>query len=200
MSKVSSTLAEAATFFSAFVRNPGSVGAVFPASRYLARSMLEGIEFDSSDVLIELGPGTGSITEHMPRCFKQMPQYIGIEREQRFVEHLRRRLPEMHFIHGLAQNALQIHQTHHKGYPKAIISSLPFASLSRQLQTEIIENLDALMGEGTVFRTYQYLNAYFLPSGFRFRRRMSETFGEPEMQRIQLFNLPPAVVFTWRRN
>lgn len=199
MSKVSSTLAEAATFFSAFVRNPGSVGAVFPASRYLARSMLEGIELNPDDVVLELGPGTGSITEHMPACFQLMPQYVGIEREQRFVEHLRRRLPEMNFVHGLAENAGQIYQAHHQGYPKAIISSLPFASLSRQLQTDIIENLDELMGEGTVFRTYQYLNAYFLPSGFRFRKRMAETFGAPTAQRIQLFNLPPAVVFTWRR-
>ena len=48
-------------FFFRFLRSPNTIGSVYPSSRFLAREMAQGIQ--SHHKVLELGPGSGSVTQ-----------------------------------------------------------------------------------------------------------------------------------------
>ena len=56
---------EICRFFFRYLRNPSGVGAVCPSSRFLARKMVGSAKgvVGKNDVVVELGSGTGAITE-----------------------------------------------------------------------------------------------------------------------------------------
>src|SRR5262245_2729678 len=50
-------------FLAAFVKRPFDTGAVTPSSAWLAAAMVEGMELESANTIVELGPGTGPFTQ-----------------------------------------------------------------------------------------------------------------------------------------
>jgi phospholipid N-methyltransferase len=193
--------AESIQFVTQAIRNPGTVGAVLPSSRALARRVMSGIEIDDGEVLLELGPGTGSMTSV---CSERLPDpscYFGIELEPSFVSMLNDRFPALRFVQGSAMEATQHlfdagieHQD-----VRAVICGLPFGSIGPRLQDRMVVRLYKMMQPGTEFRCFQYLHAFPLPLARRFRRRMGERFGPCRVSRPVIANVPPAVVVTWTR-
>jgi phospholipid N-methyltransferase len=186
-------------FLKAFIRNPAGIGAIVPSAPELARAMMDGIELGPGETVLELGPGTGAFTTHIREIIPCADDYLGIELETRFVELLELRFPDLQFIGASAAEATSIHQESGLGPVKVIISSLPFASLMGSVRDAIIDNLEQLMNPGCLFRTFQYVHSYPMPSAIRFRRRMEARFGDCHRSRAVLPNLPPAYVLTWQR-
>ncbi|MEM8484338.1 MAG: hypothetical protein AAF564_02260 [Bacteroidota bacterium] len=185
-------------FLRAFLRNPGSVGAIVPSAPELARAMVAGLDLQAGETLLELGPGTGAFTDKIRLMLPEGAAYLGIERELAFVELLQRRFPDMHFVNGSAEDASEIHQDSGLGEVRAIVSSLPFATLLADVRNNIIEDVEHLMTPQCVFRTFQYVHAFPLPSAVRFRRAMDDRFGPFHRSRAVLPNVPPAYVLTWQ--
>ena len=50
-------------FVRRFLSNPGSVGAILPSSRYLAKAMVGELQLERGDLVVEYGPGTGPMTQ-----------------------------------------------------------------------------------------------------------------------------------------
>ena len=186
-------------FLTAFLRHPAQVGAIAPSSRTLARAIVKGVVCDAGESVLEFGPGTAAFTEHIRRILPGPGAYLGIEREPRFVSLLRERYPELRFVTGSAENAGALHAQAGLGPVRAIISGLPFASLSGDVQDRIVHSARDLLGEGGLFRTFQYVHAYALPPAIRFRRKMRKTFGACLRSAVVFRNLPPAFVLTWTR-
>ena len=186
-------------FVRAFLRHPRWVGAVLPSSRSLARVMTGNLQLADGESVVELGPGTGPFTAQIRRIVPTRSAYLGIERDPVLVERLRKRFPDLKFITGLAEQVADHHQEAKMGPTRAIICGLPFASLPLATQDAIIDSLEDLVPPGGLFRTFQYVHAYFLPAAVRFRRRMNRTFGPHHRSPAVLANLPPAYVLTWSR-
>ncbi len=184
-------------FVKAFLRNPVSVGSIVPSAAELAEAMMDGVNLKPGDVVLELGPGTGAFTRYIHRMLPAGASYLGIECEGRFVSLLRTRFPEFAFVQGLAEDAPRHVQEAGLGPVKLIISSLPFASLASSVRGAIITGIDLMMTPGCVFRTFQYVHAYPLPTAVRFRRSMEERFGAYQRSPAVLPNVPPAFVLTW---
>ncbi len=184
-------------FVKAFLRNPVSVGSIVPSAAELAEAMMDGMRLAAGDVVIELGPGTGAFTRCIHRMLPPGAHYLGIECEGRFVSLLRARFPDFAFVQGLAEDASRHVRDAGLGRVKLIISSLPFASLPSVVRTAIISGIDDMMTPGCVFRTFQYVHAYPLPTAVRFRRSMEERFGAYQRSPAVLPNVPPAFVLTW---
>lgn len=186
-------------FVGAAIRNPLRVGAVAPSSAALAGRMLEGLEFRRGEAVVEFGPGTGPFTLALKRLLPDRGCYLGIERDERFVRVLRERFPGWRFVNDSAEHAAE--HVAAAGYERvqAIICGLPFASLPPTVQDGVIDCLDRLMGPGCVFRTFQYVHAWPLPSAVRFRRRMERLLGPVRLSRPVMWNLPPALVLSWQR-
>ena len=185
-------------FLKGTLRNPAAVGSIIPSSKYLAREYLRNFELDSESVVLELGPGTGPVTRLF---YEQMPdpsQYLGIEQDADYVRVLKKRFPEMHFVAGSAEDAVEYLEEAGLEGVDLIASALPYATLPDSVQKGIYEAIDELMTPGTVFRTIQLAHAWPMASARRFRARMNRRYGQLSRSRLVWRNIPPAFVLTWR--
>ena len=82
-------------FVGRLLRNPKSVGAICPSSSYLARKMVEQVEWKPDVRIVEFGPGTGPFTQEVQRRLPSKGRYLVIERDPVFSEMLQARFPSL---------------------------------------------------------------------------------------------------------
>jgi phosphatidylethanolamine/phosphatidyl-N-methylethanolamine N-methyltransferase len=198
---VATELQDGAKYALRFLRqslsDPLNVGAILPSSRLLAREMVRDLRFGERDVVLELGPGTGALTVEIRRHMVEGCRYLGIERDSGFVELLASRFPGLEFAAGCAEDADVICRGQGIDAASSVISGLPFATMKPAAQDAILASLTSVLRPGSVFRTFQYVHAYALPSAVRFRQQMALRFGRHERSEAHLANFPPAYVLTW---
>jgi phospholipid N-methyltransferase len=185
-------------FLGAFLRNPTSVGAVAPSSRYLARALVGRIDHLAGQLLVEFGPGTGPMTAVIQDLLPADARYLGIEINPAFHTILQQRFPKLDFHLGSAADIQSILQQRHLPRPARIVSGLPFASLPAKVQDAVIAGIvQSVRGTNSDFRTFQYVHAYGLRSARRFRDAMAERFEHFERMGPILRNIPPAYVLRY---
>lgn len=185
-------------FLGAFLRNPTTVGAVVPSSRYLARALVGRIDHLAGELLVEFGPGTGPMTAVIQDLLPASASYLGIEISPAFHAVLQQRFPRLDFHLGSAADIQSILQQRHLPLPARIVSGLPFASLPAKVQDAVITGIvHSLRGTDADFRTFQYVHAYGLRSARRFRDAMAERFDHFERMGPVLRNIPPAFVLRY---
>ncbi|QDU34619.1 hypothetical protein KS4_26900 [Poriferisphaera corsica] len=190
-------------FLAAFIRNPKHVGAIAPSSPALAKAMVDDLQVPDTHTIAEFGPGTGPFTNALSDRFKRENRpahYLGIERDENFIQILRNRFPDMNFVHGSAEHLPTYHSQSKLPPIGGIVCGLPFASLPIVVQDSITSMLNDLLQPGTVFRTFQYVHAYPLPTAIRFRRRMKNMGLQMQKRKVIFNNIPPAYVLTWTRS
>ena len=63
-------------FWRRYLRRPLGIGALAPSSASLARAMVRVLDPKPTDTVVELGPGTGPVTEALvEREFKSTPPF-----------------------------------------------------------------------------------------------------------------------------
>lgn len=185
-------------FLGAFLRNPTSVGAVVPSSRYLARALVGRIDHLAGQLLVEFGPGTGPMTSVIQQLLPADARYLGVEINPAFHAILQQRFPKLDFHLGSAADIAAILQQRHLPRPARIVSGLPFASLPAKVQDAVISGIvHCLRGTDADFRTFQYAHAYGLRAARRFRDAMVERFQHFERMGPILRNIPPAYVLRY---
>jgi phospholipid N-methyltransferase len=80
-------------FFTKFLRHGTAIAAVAPSSPWLAQAVVRGIDFSQSACIVELGAGTGSITEELVRHAGKRCRVLIVERDADFCRRLRERFP-----------------------------------------------------------------------------------------------------------
>src|SRR5215212_8622987 len=81
-------------FIGSWINKPLAVGSVTPSSKPLARTMAQYVDPHGDGPVIELGPGTGPITEALVEHGVDPSRLVLIEFNPTFCELLRRRFPE----------------------------------------------------------------------------------------------------------
>ncbi|WP_198150732.1 class I SAM-dependent methyltransferase [Caldimonas taiwanensis] len=107
----------------AFTR-PTMVGAIWPSSCYLAQAMARGA--DGAQQIIELGAGTGAITEALYERHPRVPTTV-VELQPEWAGRLRQRFPGMTVLQAPAHEVLEAWCGGDE--PVVLVSSLPFRSL-----------------------------------------------------------------------
>ncbi|MCA8948785.1 MAG: phospholipid methyltransferase [Planctomycetes bacterium] len=186
-------------FFRRFLASPGSVGAVLPSSRYLARALVGRLDtLQPGELVVEYGPGTGPATAVIRDLLPPGVRYLGIELDPSFHELLVRRFPTMDFHHGSAADIVDILAERGLPAPTRILSGLPFASLPSDVQTAVVDGIvGSLRPDDGEFRTFQYVHAYGLKAARRFRLLMRERFATFERVGPIVRNVPPAFVLRY---
>jgi phosphatidylethanolamine/phosphatidyl-N-methylethanolamine N-methyltransferase len=189
-------------FVRQFLTSPGSVGAILPSSRYLAYTMVRDLHLERGDVVVEYGPGTGPMTQALQKLELRQRgiRYLGIELDPKFHHALSHRFTEMDFHLGSVEDIETILAERQLGKPKAIISSLPFASLPHAVQSNVVEGTYNVLRDDGEFRTFQYVLAYKLKSARRFRAMMEERFDGFSRSQPVLRNVPPAYVLSYSKS
>lgn len=190
-------------FFRTFLKNPTSVGAVLPSSRYLARALVGRLDaLLPGEVVVEYGPGTGPMTAAIRDALPQGVHYLGIELDAGFHELLTKRFPTMAFHRGSAAHVIDILKERGLPRPSRILSGLPFASLPAPVRAEVVGGIvEALHESNGEFRTFQYMHAYGMKSARAFRETMGSHFRGFERIGPIVRNVPPAFVLRyWHAN
>lgn len=173
------------TFITQFAKHPGMVGSIVPSSKYLTRRMLAPVNWNKASVIIELGCGTGVITQEIIRLQKEQSQVMLFERNAHFRSLLMKRYPALP-IYKEAQTLGYILQSQNQK-ADVIISSLPFSNFPDEKQESILQAVyDALADQG-LFITYQY--------SLQMKPKLEQCFSKISVSK-EWVNIPPAWVYT----
>ena len=181
-----SQLGEVLLFASNFLRHPYMLGSVIPSSRFLVNQVLEPIDWQRAAVIVEYGPGVGTMTSEILRRMRR--DAVAIETNRDFVRYLKSSLPDarLHVAHGSAADVQ--HVLRRLGFCKAsyIVSGIPLGSMPERVRDDIVAKTLAALEAGGAFHVYQFTSRVLpvLRRTFRYVRRSFE--GR---------NLPPAQVF-----
>jgi phospholipid N-methyltransferase len=192
-------LREHVRLFARFLKNPRTIGAVAPSSPFLVRQMVAGLGPASEARIVELGPGTGAMTEAIVRRLGSSARFLAVEIEPSFVEELRREYPGVDCACASATELGALLQARNFGPVDHVISGLPFASLPVETSRQVLHAIAAALRPGGTFTTFQYLYAYLMPPAVTFRETARAAFGSAPTRRLVLLNIPPAWVLEWTR-
>jgi len=183
-------------FVEAFLRKPFTVGACWPSSPVLSRTVVESCDFAPGDTVVELGPGTGAFTELLLERLGDGGRLLALEISPTNIEVLRRRFPRGTMIHDSAE-----HLPRHLGRRRAdcIVSGLAWGNMLPRQQNRILEAILKSLEPGGQFVAFAYVHAFWFPTSLRFRRALFLNFDRVETTPIIWRNLPPAFVYRcWR--
>lgn len=181
-----------------FVRSPRTVGAVAPSSRALAEEMVQGLDLSGAANVVELGPGTGVVTRAIAERLGPDAHALAVDVEPAFVAAIARRFPRVDAVCGSAADLPALLRERGMFPASHVISGLPFASLSTEVTTRILDAIVESLERGGTFTTFQYVNGYPTPLAKAFRKAMTERMGSGPSRRVVWRNFPPAYVLTWR--
>ncbi len=186
-------------FFKRFLANPGIVGALCPSSPALCREITSNINIESAEAVVELGPGTGAITDEILARLNPQTKFVAIELDNKMYESLRKNRPALNVVNDSAENLPEIMKDADIRYLNAIISGLPWAAFPEKLQCGILNSITDSLSEGGYFTTFAYLQGLLLPAGQRFKKLLNKSFKEVAVSRVIWNNIPPAIVYRCKK-
>jgi phosphatidylethanolamine/phosphatidyl-N-methylethanolamine N-methyltransferase len=176
-------------FLAQMLHRPGRTGAVAPSSRALARMMTRDLDPGTGSV-VELGGGTGKITEAILARGIPPERLAVYETNPTFAALLRRRFPGVAVLEADARTVSEAPLAD----IGAVVSGLPLLSIPTRVQQEIIAGAFGCLRPGGMFVQFTY--------GWRppVDRPVRKALGlEWATSRWVLGNVPPARVYTFRR-
>ena len=81
---------------STYPRTKKSLGQHLLTDGNIIRKIVDAIPATADDIVVEIGPGTGAVTEELRKHFKNL---TAIELDQRMVEYLKDKFPDLNIIH-----------------------------------------------------------------------------------------------------
>jgi phospholipid N-methyltransferase len=171
-----------------FIRHPYMLGSIIPSSRFLVDQVLEPIDWDRARVIVEYGPGVGTITGEILRRMHPDAHLVAIETNKAFVRFLPTSLPDprLHVVHDSAAEVQSVLQRLGLPHANYIISGIPLGSMPERVRANIVANTRAALEPGGSFLVYQFTSRV-LPV-------LQRTFGDVRRS-FERRNLPPAQLF-----
>lgn len=176
-------------FFRQFVKHPGMIGSVIPSSTALVNRVLDQVDWRSTRLFVEYGPGVGTFTRHILDRLPADATLIAIDLNLDFVAYLEAQFddPRLKVVHGSAADVARF--VRESGHYQAdyILSGIPFSTLPTGVGDLICAETRAALRPGGAFLIYQY-SAYV-------RRFLMPLFGHVR-QLTEWRNIPPCRVIT----
>ncbi|GAB2746584.1 methyltransferase domain-containing protein [Salinifilum aidingensis] len=191
-------VSEYRTFLDNAVRKPRMMGAATPTSSAVAATVAQVVPTTGEPVVVELGPGTGSLSEGIHRRLPGGARHIGIELGAELADHLRTHKPWMEVVHGDARELGSLLAGLGVERADAVISSIPWSLLDEEQQQRILDQAAGVLGGAGAFTAVTYLPVARSSSGRRFRQRIDRTFDEV-LTHTTWRNLPPILHYLCRR-
>lgn len=177
-------------FIATWLQHPLKVGAVSPSSRALARALAAEVDPSIPGPVIELGPGTGPVTEALVARGISPERLVLVEYDPEFCTLLRRRFPGATVVEGDAYALNETLTGIVKEPAAAVVSSLPLMTRPLSVRVRLLNAAMRLLRPGAPYVQFTYAMNAPIPSRHR-RYRVSSS------PRIWM-NLPPARVWVYR--
>ncbi len=178
-------------FFQEFLRHPLQIGSVIPSSRYLERRVVKTAAVESAKFIVELGPGAGGITRAVLDAAGPDFRLLSVEINPNFHKFVSNIKDERLIAHlGDARQLESIVEKYGLGSPDAVISGIPFSTMTERCGSSIIRTIFHVLKPGGRFVAYQLSS--------RVISLCRPVMGEGEVV-LELFNIPPMRVCCWRK-
>lgn len=145
-------------FARTFFKNPIMLGSVIPSSRFLIKGVLDPIQWDRAKVIVEYGPGVGTITRDMLTRMRPDARLILIEMNQEFVKFLRDTIddPRVRIVEGSAADVRKYLAEDGLAGADYVISGIPLGSMPMPIREHIVRETRAALAPGGSFVVYQF--------------------------------------------
>lgn len=180
-----------ARFLRSWVERPLVTGSVTPSGKMLARTMASYLDPAAPGQVIELGPGTGPVTEAILRRGVSEDRLVLIEFNEGFCRLLAKRFPAAVVLQGDAYNFPSLLAGCLNGPAAATVSSLPLFTKPLPMRMKLLNDAFGLMDSGSPFIQFTYSPVSPIPK--------SASYASQPSGRVW-WNLPPARVWAYRRH
>jgi phospholipid N-methyltransferase len=175
-------------FARSFLRHPVMQGSLVPSSRFLVNDVLRRVDWENARLVVELGPGVGTLTQAILKRMHPEAALVAIELNADFVDYLRNEVddPRLHVVRGSAADVGKILADLKLSQVNYIISSLPYSNMRDSARREILQESGRVLAPKGVLLIFQYTTKVlpYLKSRFK-----------SVHQDFQLLNIPPALIF-----
>ena len=179
-------------FIRSWIEKPLTTGAVTPSGRALARTMATYVDPSRPGPVIELGPGTGPVTEALLAQGIESSRLMLIEFDPTFCRLLRARYPDATVVQGDAYALKRLLSGVLQRPAAGVVSGLPLFTKPLRMRLRLLFEAFALMAPGAPFVEFTYNAVAPIPTRLdRVRVEASE--------RVWM-NIPPARVWVYRRD
>jgi phosphatidylethanolamine/phosphatidyl-N-methylethanolamine N-methyltransferase len=178
-------------FLKNWLKNPLRVGAVMPSGPVLARRMASYVDPAGTGPVIELGPGTGPMTQALIERGVDPSRLVLVEYSPDFCRLLRDRFPKATVVQGDAYALKKTLAGHLSTPADALVSGLPLMTRPEPLRLRLVQESFDLLKPGAPFIQFTYSVVSPVPL-------KSADFSAEPSERIWR-NIPPARVWVYRR-
>jgi phosphatidylethanolamine/phosphatidyl-N-methylethanolamine N-methyltransferase len=178
-------------FLRSWIEKPLHMGAVMPSSKLLARTMAEYVDPDSEGPVVELGPGTGAITNALIEHGVDQKRLVLVEYNPGFCALLRDRYPQARVVQGDAYTLRASLGAVLEAPASAVVSGLPLVTKPMLTRLKLIRDAFAALAPGAPFVQFTYSVAPPIPKSL-------PGVSTEASERIWM-NLPPARVWVYRK-
>jgi phosphatidylethanolamine/phosphatidyl-N-methylethanolamine N-methyltransferase len=178
-------------FLRSWIEKPLHMGAVMPSSKLLARTMAQYVDVESEGPVVELGPGTGAITNALIEHGVDQKRLVLVEYNPSFCALLRDRYPQAKVVQG---DAYALHDSLGDTLDvpaSAVVSGLPLVTKPMLMRLKLIRDAFAALAPGAPFVQFTYSVAPPIPKSL-------PGVSTEASERIWM-NLPPARVWVYRK-
>ncbi len=167
------------------------MGAVMPSGRVLARTMAAYVDPAATAPVVELGPGTGAITEALIDRGVAENRLVLVEYNPGFCALLRERYPQAKVVQGDAYRLRSSLQGALSAPASAVVSGLPLVTKPMLTRLKLVRDAFAALSPGAPFIQFTYSVVPPIP------KSLPGVHTEAS-ERIWM-NLPPARVWVYRK-
>ena len=180
-------------FLQEWVNCPRQIGAILPSSQNLSKAMARWLPARLDGHVLELGPGTGSVTEALVKRGLPENRLVAIEKSPKMADLLRARFPRANVITGDAFELDQLLLRHARQVGKIamVFSSLPLLNFEAETADRLARKIRALLPpEGKLIQYSYHLGNKQPKAAAHFHSVDSN---------VIWFNLPPARVSVYQK-
>jgi phosphatidylethanolamine/phosphatidyl-N-methylethanolamine N-methyltransferase len=177
-------------FIRSWIEKPLSTGAVMPSSKALARTMARYVDPQSNGPVIELGPGTGPVTQALVEQGIDPARLVLVEFNPTFCRLLRSRYPAATVVQGDAYRLRRLLETTVREPAAAVVSGLPLVTKPLRTRLRLISDAMGLLAQNAPFVQFTYAMVPPIPKGL--------SGIKAEASELIWMNFPPARVWVYR--
>ncbi|CCD87911.1 phospholipid N-methyltransferase [Bradyrhizobium sp. ORS 285] len=178
-------------FLRSWIEKPLHMGAVMPSGRLLARTMAQYVDPHGTGPVIELGPGTGAITNALVEHGVDQKRLVLVEYNPSFCALLRDRYPHAKVVQGDAYRLRDTLWNVLNAPASAVVSGLPLVTKPMLTRMKLVRDAFAAMSPNAPFVQFTYSVVPPIPKSLPGVKTEAS-------ERIWM-NLPPARVWVYRK-
>lgn len=180
-------------FIQELINSPRQVGAILPSSGNLSVAMARWLDPKSDSHVLELGPGTGSVTFALIKRGLPEERLIAIEKSPKMADLLRTHFPRAKIITGDAFQLDKLLKRHarHVDNIGHVFSSLPLLNFEAHIADDLARKIRNLLPPGGRLVQYSYHIGRKQPKAAAHFRLIAS--------KLSWWNLPPARVSVYQK-